>query len=281
MRLGTSTYSFWHFLPKKVPVEYVIERAYELGLDGIEILHVQLESTDDSYLNNLKRLAFQCGLDIYCLAIHQDFVFPNENKRKEQIEHTKKCLKIAYQLGAPSIRLNSGRWKTVESFKDLMERKGIEPPLKGYKDDDAYEWVINSIKECLPTAEEYGIVMALENHWGLTTRAEGVIKVVNSVNSEWLKVLMDTGNFIFDRYRELEMIAPHTVLVHAKTYFGGTSLGPEFEIDYKKVFQILKSVNYRGYISMEFEGNEDPLTAVPKTIGLLKKYMKKPVSESK
>ena len=35
--MGTSTYSFWHFLPEKVPIEYVIEKAYEMDLDGVEI----------------------------------------------------------------------------------------------------------------------------------------------------------------------------------------------------------------------------------------------------
>jgi len=273
LRLGTSTYSFWHFLPEKLPIEYVIEKVYEMGLAGIEILHVQLQSDETGYLNRLKRMAFQHGIDIYCLAIHNDFVEPSVEKRKEQVEHVKRCLKAAYQLGAPSIRLNSGRWKTIRSFKELMKRNGIEPPLPGYSDDDGYNWVIDSIKQCIPTAEEYGVVMALENHWGLTTRAEGVLRIVRSVDSEWLKVLMDTGNFVFDRYKELKMIAPYTVLVHAKTYFGGSSLGPELEIDYERVFKILKSVNYKGYISIEFEGKEDPLTGVPKTIKLLRKYM--------
>lgn len=273
MRLGTSTYSFWHFLPEKLPVEYVIERAYEMDLDGVEILHRQLESTDTAYLNRLKLMAFKYGQDIYCLAIHNNFVVPDEKKRKEQVEHVKEALKIAHQLGAPSIRLNSGRWETVRSYDEYMKVKGFEPPLPGYKQDDGYNWVVSSIEECLPAAEEYGVTMALENHWGLTTRAEGVLRIVEAVDSEWLKVLMDTGNFLFDRYKELEMVAPYTVLVHAKTYYGGTSLGIEMEMDYGRVFEILRSIDYRGYISMEFEGKEDALTAVPKTIKLLKKYM--------
>jgi len=269
LRIGTSTYSFWHFLPEKVPIEYVMEKAREMGLDGVEILHVQMESTEDHYLRKLRRLAFLNGLDIYCLAIHNNFVSPDEAKRKEQVDHVKKCLEIAYKLGAPSIRLNSGRWRTIESFDELMARRGIEPPLSGYTDKNAYNWIIKAIKDCLPTAEEYGVIMALENHWGLTTQAEGVLKIVNAVDSEWLKVLMDTGNFIYKTYESLEKIAPHTVLVHAKTYFGG-GVWYSLDIDYQRVFQILKSVNYRGYVSIEYEGKEDPLTAVPKTVQLLK-----------
>jgi len=272
LRIGTSTYSFWHFLPEKVPIEYVMEKAREMDLDGVEILHVQMESTEDDYLRKLRRLAFLNGLDIYCLAIHNNFVSPDEAKRKEEVDHVKRCLEIAYKLGAPSIRLNSGRWRTIDSFDELMARRGIEPPISGYTDENAYDWIIKAIKDCLPTAEEYGVVMALENHWGLTTQAEGVLKIVNAVNSEWLKVLMDTGNFIYNTYESLEKIAPHTVLVHVKTYFGG-GVWYSLDINYQRVFHILKSVNYRGYISIEYEGKEDPLTAVLKTIQLLKKHM--------
>lgn len=68
------------------------------------------------------------GLDIYCLAIHQGFVKPNMEERKREVEHTKRCLEIAFRLGAPAIRSNSGRWGTIRSFDDLMANKGREPP---------------------------------------------------------------------------------------------------------------------------------------------------------
>lgn len=41
----------------------------------------------------------------------------------------KRWLKIAYILGAKAIRINSGRWKTIQSFDKLMELKGVEPPI--------------------------------------------------------------------------------------------------------------------------------------------------------
>ncbi len=70
------------------------------------------------------------------------------------------------------MRLNSGRWKTIKSFDDLMKVKGDEPPLPGYSHDDAIRWCVDSIRECLPTAEKAGVMLALENHWGLTTKVE-------------------------------------------------------------------------------------------------------------
>jgi len=102
-----------------------------------------------------------------------------------------------------------------------MKAKGLEPPLPGYTEEDAYKWIIECINKVLPTAEDYGIVLALENHWGLTRDSKGVLKILKEVNSPWLKALMDTENFIENTYQQLEEIASYTILVHAKTYFGG------------------------------------------------------------
>ncbi len=267
-RLGTSTYSFWHFSGEKVPIEYVMEQAHRMGLDGVEILHVQMESEENDYLQRLKRRAFELGLDIYCLSIHQGFVSPDPKVRRENVDHTLRCIEVAYRLGAPAIRLNSGRWGTVESFDELMACGGVEPPLPGYDEDDAFEWVIESIERCLPRAEEQGVMLALENHWGLTATPKGVNRIVEAIGSEWLGVTMDCGNFPEDPYPKLAQIAPHTVLVHAKTYFGGGEWY-SLDLDYARIAEILHQVGFTGYVSLEYEGREDPLTAVPKSVELL------------
>jgi len=278
MRLGVSTYSYWHFRGDRYPIEKVMERAAELGLAGVEILHRQMESEELSYLMRLKRTAFFLGLDIYCLAIHQDFVQPNAEERQWHIDHTKHCLQLAHELGIPAIRLNSGRWKTVASFDELMQRGGIEPPIEGYTESDAFGWVISAIEACLPAAERYGVVLALENHWGLTATARGTLKIVTAINSDWLKVCLDTGNLL--RYEDgqaiwepdyegMVLLAPYAVLVHAKTYFGGGEWYT-LDIDYNRVAQILRQADFRGYISLEYEGKEDPHTGVPKSVAMLR-----------
>ncbi|MFA0783599.1 sugar phosphate isomerase/epimerase family protein [Fervidibacter sacchari] len=278
MRLGVSTYSYWHFRGDRYPIEKVMEHATELGLAGVEILHRQMESEELPYLMKLKRTAFSLGLDIYCLAIHQDFVQPDAEERQRHIDHTKHCLQLAHELGIPAIRLNSGRWKTVASFDELMQRGGIEPPIEGYTESDAFGWVIGAIEACLPAAERYGVILALENHWGLTATAQGTLKIVTAVNSDWLKVCLDTGNLL--RYEDgqviwepdyegMALLAPHAILVHAKTYFGGGEWYT-LDIDYNRVSQILRQANFRGYISLEYEGKEDPHTGVPKSVAMLR-----------
>ena len=85
--------------------------------------------------------------------------------------------------------------------------------------------------------------------------------------------MMDTGNFLENPYDKLEMLAPYTNFVQAKTYYGGGEWY-SLELDYKRIFSILQKVNYQGYVSLEFEGKEDAATAVPKSIEMLREAMK-------
>lgn len=270
-KIGVSTYSFWQFNGPKEnsPIEKCIDLAAEMGFDGIEFLLMQMASEDNSYLQKLKRRAFHAGLDIMGFSTHQGFVYPDRNLRDDEINKTIHQIELAYQLGIPTMRLNTGRWNTIKSFDDLMANKGIEPILEGYTIDQGFEWVIDAIGRCLPAAEKCGVVLGLENHWGLGRTAEGVLRIVNAINSPWLQITSDTGNFLENQYEQLEMMAPQTFLIQAKTYFGGGKWYT-LDIDYKRVAEIFRKSGYRGYISVEFEGNEDPMTAVPKSLELIR-----------
>jgi len=270
IRIGVSTYSYWHFEQVKYPIEKVIENAAKLGFDGVEILHRQMASEDRAYVNNLKRMAFSLGLDLFFLSIHQNFVSPDPAKRQADIDHTKRCIDLAVQLGCPAIRLNSGRWGTIPNFQDMLDAGGKETPLPGYKDDDAFKWCIDSIQQCLPHTEAAGVVLALENHWGLTTTVEGLLRIYQGVNSPWLSINLDTGNFVGDPYPQLEQLAPHAMVVQAKTYYGGGHYYTR-ELDYDRIAAILRKANFKGYVSLEMEGKENADLAVPKSLDLLRK----------
>lgn len=277
IKLGIATYSYWHFRTARVPIETVIDKAAEIGVEGVDILHRQMDiperepltAAHRGYLQKLKRHAFTNGIHLICLSIHQDFVDPDPEYRKKQIEHTLKCIEIAGALGVPCIRLNSGRWNTIQSFDDLMKARGEEPILPGHTEDEGFKWCVDCIEQCLPKAAEHGVILALENHWGLTRTAEGLLRVLNSISSPWLGGLMDTGNFLEDPYDKLQQIAPKTVFVQAKTYYGGGEWYT-LDLDYKRIAGILADANYTGYVSLEMEGKENPDTAVPKSIAMLR-----------
>ena len=269
--IAVSTYSYWRYRKDTtLPIEDCIDLAAEAGFDAVEILHVQMTREDNSYLQMLKQRAFVNGLDLCGFSTHQGFVSPDPDYRKRNIDHTLKCIELAYKLGIPTIRVNTGRWGTIKSFDDLMKAKGIEPRLEGYTDEQGFEWVIDSLEKCLPKAEECGVTLGLENHWGLGRTAEGVLKIVDAIDSPWLQVTADTGNFFERQYEQFELMAPKTVYVQAKTYFGGGTWYT-LDIDYQRVAKILRDANYQGYISLEFEGQEAHETAIPKSLSLLRK----------
>lgn len=268
--LAVSTYSYWHFRDPKYPIESVIEDAARLGFDGVEILHRQMASEAPEYVNKLKQAAFRHGLSIPMLSIHQDFVSPKADERQKDIQHTIDMIELAARLGAPCVRLNSGRWNTIKSFDDLMKVKGDEPAIEGYTDEDAFRWVKESIEACLPAAQKHGVLLALENHWGLTTRTENLLRIWKSVDSPWLGLNLDTGNFAVEPYPEIEKLAPHASIVQAKTYYGGGEWYT-LDLDYTRIANTLRKANYAGWVSLEMEGKEDPKTAVPKSLDVLRK----------
>ncbi len=275
MRLGCSTYSFWHFRGPKEPLAEYMERAYRHGFDGVEVLEEHVESLDPGYLASARREAFDRGLDIYAVSIHNNFVKPSREERDAEVERVARWIEAAYRLGAKALRVNSGRWGTVKSFDELMERRGLEPPLPGYTLDDAFEWAVESLRRLAPVAEEHGVVLGLENHWGLTRDAGGVLRILRGVGSRWVGAIMDVGNFLEDMYRQLEAIAPYTVLVHAKTYYGGGEWY-SLDIDYDRVFDILRRHGYRGWVTLEYEGRAPPEEGVAESYRLLRRYIRPP-----
>ena len=271
IRLAVSTYSYWHFKSKRVAPEQVIDDAARIGFEGVEILHRALSDESTEYLHKVRRHAFRAGLSLPLFSIHQDFVSPYLDVRKEAIRHTQHCLRLAATMGIPCVRLNSGRWKTIPNFNELMKANGLEPPLAGYTMDDGIKWCVEAIEECLPVAEKEGVMLALENHWGLTTQPADLMRIYSAVKHPWLGINLDTGNFPanVNVYDGIAQLAPHAVMVQAKTYHGGGEWYT-LDLDYKKIAGILRGAGYSGWVSLEMEGKEDAATAVPKSYQTLR-----------
>ena len=272
--IGLSTYSLWRFKNDEFKdVGKCIDFAGQLGFDGVEILLYQISQTEllsRAALQDIKRRALRSGLALYGMSTHQGFVSPDPEVRRQNIELTIGQIELCYALGIPTMRVNTGRWGTSKNFDELMANRGIEPPLPGYTEEDGFPWVIDALERCLPTAEKCGVVLGLENHWGLGLTPEGVLRIVDAIDSPWLQVTLDTGNFLENPYEKLEKLAPKTVLLQAKTYYGGGEWY-SLDLDYQRVGELMRKANYRGWVSLEFEGKEDYRTAIPKSLELLRK----------
>ncbi|MEM9237405.1 MAG: sugar phosphate isomerase/epimerase family protein, partial [Verrucomicrobiota bacterium] len=271
-RIGVSSYSFWGFRRDDLrPLELNLDHAARMGFDGLEVLQRQLLTTDRTTLQKIKRHAFLLGLDLMGYSTHQGFLSPDKDERQKSIDHTLDCLEQAYQLGIPTMRVNSGRWGTSKDFDELMAKRGIEEPIEGHDEEDAFEWVIDAYSKLVPEAEKRGVVMGLENHWGLGVTPEGVLRVVEAIDSPWLRVTLDTGNFLENPYDRLAKLASETVLLQAKTYFGG-GRWYTLDLDYARIASIMRKASFTGYVSLEFEGKADPLEGIPESLALLRRH---------
>jgi sugar phosphate isomerase/epimerase len=143
---------------------------------------------------------------------------------------------------------------------------------KGDSEDAARQRTIDTIERACDHAAKYKVYLALENHGGITATAEQMLKIVKAVKHDWFGVNWDTGNFHTpDPYGDLEMIAPYAVTVQIKTEIHPG--GKREDADLKRLTDILRKVNYQGYVALEYEAAEDPRTAVPRAITALKKLM--------
>ena len=271
-RIGVSTYSFFQFRYKDYQsIESCIDLAAKLGFDGVEILRRQVGEPTAQQMREYKRRAFANGLDLMGYSTHQTFLRPDPAERKKNIDDTIRFIDEAHEMGIPTVRVNTGRWDTSVNFDELMKNRGLEPPIAGHTDEEAFGWVKEAFEQIVPHAEKRGVVLGMENHWGLAISPEGVLRVINDVPSPWFKVTVDTGNFLEDPYDRIAKIAPHACLVQAKTYFGG-GRWYTLDLDYGRIAGILRDAGYQGYISLEFEGNEEVVAGVGKSLAMLREH---------
>ena len=243
---------FWQFRGERPGIEACIDQAAAMGFDGVEVLHVQMhdESGRDP---RIKRRAHSLGLALMGFSTHQAFVRPDEGLQRAEVRKTLYQIDLASRLGIPTMRINTGRWGTIKSFDELMAKKGIEPPLEGYR-RGGVRLGHRVIEKLLPRAEECGVVLGLENHWGLGRTAEGVLRIVEAIKSPWLQMTLDTGNFLERPYEQMERMASSPVpiaLVQAKTYYGGGRWYSSTWITRGSPRSSRRG--YRGWISLESE----------------------------
>ncbi len=240
IKIGCAAYSYRDFLKDgRMSYEDFIEEAHSIGLDGVEMTLYWLPSREPQYFRNLKRTALSRGLSISCAGISTNFCNPDPLERERMIKSVEEGASIARELGAPALRVFGG----------------YVP--EGYSEEQAILWTIEALERCVKYAEENGVVIALENHGGITARADSVVRIVESVGSPWLRVNLDLGNYRESTYEDIAKTVPYTVHIHGKV-----SVSENIKVDYEKVKRILEDKGYNGFISIEYEEKEDPKIGV-------------------
>jgi sugar phosphate isomerase/epimerase len=258
-KFSLAAYSYRNLLTGKNPplvLEDFVTDCAKFGLEGTELTSYYFPGApgvvSEDYLRKIKQLSFRLGLDISGTAVGNDFCHPPGAARDEQIALVKRWVDHAEVLGAPVIRIFSGKAR-----KDQTEA-------------EAHKLAVAGIEECCDYAGQHGVFLALENHGGLTTKVDGLLALVSDVQSPWFGVNVDTGNFSSpSAYDDLAKIAPYAINVQIKVVMRLTPDKPE-KADFKRLAKIMTDARYRGYVVLEYEEKEDPREVCPRLLGELR-----------
>ena len=258
MKLSLAAYSFRQALagPKKsLTLDDFVDRAAAWDLDAVEPTSYYFpDPPTPEYCRRLRRRASLLGLGISGTAIRNTFTHPPGPALDKEIAHVKRWIDLAVDLGAPTIRIFAG---------DLQ---------KGTTEAQARGWCIQAIQDCCEHAGARGIILALENHGGIVSSADQLLSIVTAVESDWFGVNWDSGNFrSADPYRDLARVAPYAVVAQIKTEMFPN--GVRQEADIAKVIGLLRESGYRGFVALEYEGDEDPFVVVPRHLSQLRRAM--------
>jgi sugar phosphate isomerase/epimerase len=250
-RPAICAYSFRNQLKdKSMSYADLIRMAADLGADGVDLTTYWLADTNDETLFPLKRLAYRSGIAIYTIGVRARMAQPTAELQAGEVETVRKWLDVAQRLGASHVRIFGGAVP------------------KGATEDQAVVWAVETLKRCADEAAKKGITLGVEDDGGLTTNADRTVEIVKKADSPWVGINLDIGNFPNDAYNQIEMCAPYATNVHFKSQVHLDH--QSHPADWNRVLGILGKAGYRGYLALEYESTDDPLTMVPKLISKMR-----------
>lgn len=247
-----------------------LELCRALGVEGAS-LHVRdLASTDPAYLKKIRRAYVDQGLSVSLLTVTTDFGQP-ESRHAQEFDKVRQALQVAMFLGAPLLRVFAG-----------------SPPAEAER-ADAFERAAAAIGKICEEAEQAGLPIGLQNHnhAALCRTGQEVLRFIRQVHHANLRFILDTGQFAGSRgasgraadlagmdfsesIRETASLARYVRM----KFYNPRPDGSEPFIDYDKVFDILRSVHYQGFIDIVYEpnvgGGEEVRAALPRVVNFLR-----------
>lgn len=234
-------------------MEDFIVKAVELGVSGVDITTYWLKSTEPSSLARLRTFAYRHGMPFSGLAIGADLCQSDATKRTEVLQTVYKWVDATELLGASHLRV----------FGDKL------PP--GATAEQGIGWVAETMKPACEYAGNKGIILGLESHSGLTTRAANIVEILRRVNSPFGGCNLDISNFPENPYEQIQLCLPYASHTHIRDFYGEARKS----LDLERIWQMFAKSGYNGYMSAEYEGSEDAMTGVPKLIEKIKVLCRK------
>jgi sugar phosphate isomerase/epimerase len=234
-------------------MEDFIVKAEELGVLGVDITTYWLKSTESTYLAGLRTFAYRHGMPLSGLAIGADLCQSESAKRAETLQTVRKWLDATELLGASHLRV----------FGDKLPA--------GATAEQGIAWVAETMKPACEYAASKGIILGLESHSGLTTRASNIVEILRRVDSPFAGCNLDISNFPENPYEQIELCLPYATHTHIRDFYGQAKQ----PLDLERIWQLFVKSGYNGFMSAEYEGKEDAMTGVPKLIEKIKALCRK------
>jgi sugar phosphate isomerase/epimerase len=256
--------SFTSWVCPEWTVAAIVDGMQTYGYDGVELrcgkghLHgVELDSSAE-YLADVRKQFDAANLAVSCLATSFVLSNPDATERQKTVNQIKQCLRTADAIGAPYIRVFGGEIPP-----------GLEPV-------GVIDYVAEALGECSEFAEKERIrsTMLLETH-GAFSHSKYVGEVMSQVFSPKLGVLWDVLHpirvleSVEDTYDAICDYVRHVHVHDCAFNEGRTKIVPcepgQGFIPMAQVIDLLKSGNFRGYLSLEaLQENADPDDILPK-----------------
>ena len=251
LKLSLAAYSFRKHLtakpgtPGAMDILGFIDWAATQDLDAVEpTSYFFPREITPQFLAELKRRAYLHGLDISSGAIRNVFTLPDGPDLDKWHAHVDTWIDHYAAIGCPIIRVFAGK------------------ATKGGSEKAAIDNAVRNLEKACKRAGEKGIILALENHDFLMDSGR-FLEVVKRVDSPWFAVNLDSGNFKDkDPYAAFAKAASYAATVQLKVEVRD-AIGKKVPADLSRFIRILKDVNYRGYVVLEYEAAENPYKAVP------------------
>jgi sugar phosphate isomerase/epimerase len=255
---GCCAYSYQkYFNAGSMTMESFIQKAVDLGVQGVDITTYWLKSTEPDYLTSLRHLAFKNGMSLSGIAIRTEMCQAGGAIRAEETHRIQQWVDTAELLGAPHVRVFAGNLPGGAS-----EKQGIE-------------WVVEAMKPACDYAAKRGITLGIENHGGMTARASTTVEILRRVDSPYAGINLDISNFEGktddEMYSDIRACIPFATHTHIRDLFGETKR----PIDLDRVWRLFAQGGYKGYMSAEYEAEEDPMTGVPRLLEKIKVLCRK------
>ncbi len=252
LRTGLNAYSFLELLnanakdaSKGVDLFAVCDFAAKQDFDAVDLTGYFFpgypKPPADAYVNRIKRHTHDLGLDISGTGVSNDFTAADKTVRATGVQIIKDWIEVAARLGAPSVRVFAD---ARDPFKKWQDASG------NAKREDVEAWMAEALHGCADYGEKFGVIVAVQNHGDFITSGAEHLALLQRVNHDWCRALVDTGKYITeDPYADIALMVPHAVNWQIKETLRSR---PDFpRTDFRRLVKIIREGGYRGYLPIE------------------------------